>query len=145
MTTMKGEPQSSIEIDDGRAPWQFSLRSLLVVVTFVSVLLAIGVHLGGILVALIAVGILQAGILLSADWLIRPAHRRALAFVTAASWAIVGSSFVIGAIVTSNEIVSNNTGSLLSWSFTISLFGAGALSYYVAMRRWQQLSVRRFE
>jgi hypothetical protein len=142
MTNINAEKPAT-DIDEGPGPWQFSLRSLLIAVTVASILLAIGVHFGGILVALAAVGVSQAGMLLSADWLIRPAHRRALAFVTAASWALIGSTFVIGAVAAIDRIVKNFANSAFSWSVTIVLFVAGALSFYVAKRRWQQLTVRR--
>src|SRR5687767_1337267 len=131
MTTMKDETQTIAEFDASTGPWQFSLRTLLVVVTVASVFLAVGVHFGGIVVAFIAIGLLQATFLLSADWLIRPSHRRALAFFTAASWALLGSAFVIGAIVTIGDIVNSNTSSIVTWSFAMSLCGAGVLSYYV--------------
>jgi hypothetical protein len=143
MTAPKSETQAGVEIDDGHTPWQFSLRTLLIVVTIVSILLAIGVHFGGFIVALATVGLMQAAMLFSADWLIRPEHRRVLAFVTAASWALVGSAFVIMGFATAHKVEVRSSGSILSWSFVISLFGAGALAYYIAHHRWQQLSVRR--
>lgn len=102
-----------------------------------------GVHFGGIIIAIVFIGSLHAGALLSADWLIRPENRRVLAFVTAASWALVGSTFVIGAIQSVDWISKINSLSALSRSVAVALCGAGALSYYIGLRRWQHFNARQ--
>jgi hypothetical protein len=116
--------------------WQFSLRSLLAFVSIVSILLAIGVHYAGAVVALVVWGLFQAGMLVSADWLIQPAHRRALAFLTAASWAIAGSSFVALALFALNGL-DDFAG---SWAGALLLYLGGAFCYFLAALRWRQLT-----
>jgi hypothetical protein len=130
------KPKAETEIDGG--PWQFSLRSLLIVITVASVLLAIGVHYAGVIVALAVVSLMQVGMLVGADWLIRPAHRRALAFVTAASWAVVGSSFVIFAVFSLNHF--NSSIGPLGYIFAICMLAVGTFCYYLANLRWRRLT-----
>jgi hypothetical protein len=130
------KPQAETETD--RGPWQFSLRSLLIFITAASILLAIGVHYAGIIVALAVVGLMQVGMLVGADWLIRPAHRRALAFVTAASWAVVGSSFVIFAVYSLNRL--DSASGMFGYLFALCLMSVGAFCYFLANLRWRQLS-----
>jgi hypothetical protein len=68
--------------------WQFSLRSLLLATTVVSICLAIGTYFAGVAFAVFVLVLLQVAMLFSVDWLIRPANRRMLAFVAAGSWII---------------------------------------------------------
>jgi hypothetical protein len=138
---MKNHQRENSGSDNGNEPWQFSLRGLLVFVTVVSVLLAIGVYYVGIIIALAVVGLIQVGPLLVADWLIRPQHRRTLAFVTAGSWAIVGSSFVIFAVCAASRLVSSS-GSL-NWTFASCSIVGAAFCYFLAGLRWRQLSTPR--
>jgi low temperature requirement protein LtrA len=124
-----------------QAPLQYSLRSLLIFTAVASICVAIGVHLAGVLFALAVMVLLQVATMLLADWLIRPQNRHALAFVTAASWMLLGSVFVIlggriayGAIGTAYQ-------SLL-WATGMCIAGTGVYCYYIASRRWRRLKVR---
>jgi hypothetical protein len=117
--------------------WQFSLRSLFIVTTVVSVCLAISVHLAGLMAIVAVVGLIQAGMLLAGDWLIRPANRRALAFVTAGSWMVLGSGLVILGCYAIYE--ARGPGSL----FGYLLPAAAAGCYYVAFHRWRKLTALR--
>lgn len=126
------------------APWQFSLRSLLVATALISVVLAIGVHLAGVLFALAVIALIQVTTLLSADWLIRPQNRRALAFVTAGSWIVLGSGLVIVGIrdilfrLRTDGLATNFD--LAIWIFALSLISIGIICFYVAAKRWRRLT-----
>jgi hypothetical protein len=142
MEPAKTNPSQAIG-DDSRPPTpaQFSLRSLLLLTTIVSIGLAIGVHFGGVMVVVVAAGLILADTLLSADWLIRPQNRRALAFVTASSWIIVGSGLFIGALH------SIATGALArhddwGWFFAGFLIVAAVASFYIASIRWRKLAAQ---
>jgi hypothetical protein len=110
------ETESATEQDQDstpRATWQFSLRSLFVLTTVASIGLAIGVHYGGFTVVALAAGLILAGALLSADWLIRPQNRRVLAFITASAWIVIGSGIVmlgVEAFVTTNALGKQELG-----------------------------------
>jgi len=120
--------------------WQFSVRDLLIATTVISICLAVGVHFAGFMFVLIAIGVMQAAILLAGDWLIRPQNRRALAFATAGSWATVGSGLLVLLVST-----IFNQESLLSRSkiATSALEGCLAIgcviAFVVAAIRWRQL------
>jgi hypothetical protein len=116
--------------------WQFSLRTLLIVTAFVSICLAIGVHFAGILFALAFAAVIQAAMLLSADWLIRPQNRRALAFVTAGSWIVLGSGLLIIGI---REILMR-IGGTAGWVFASGMVAMGIYCYYIAAKRWRRLT-----
>lgn len=125
-------------------PWQFSLRSLFVVTTTVSILLAIGVHYGGFMVVAIAAGVILVGTLLSADWLIRPQHRRALAFVTASAWIVNGSGIAmlgIEAFVRTSALGKQELG----WPVGAVLIAAGLFCYAIAAWRWVKLAPKSTE
>jgi O-antigen/teichoic acid export membrane protein len=119
--------------------WQFSLRSLLIVTAIVSVCLAIGVHFAGVMFAIGVAAMVQVVMLLAGDWLIRPENRRALAFVTAGSWIVLGSGFLV---VGARDIVTRiDTGSDSAvWIFASCLIGIGVVCYYVAAKRWRRLT-----
>ncbi len=143
MNSDAGDPRTIASDQDQEAvPWQFSLRSLLIVVTVVSVLLTVGVYFAGVLAAFMAVGLVQAAILLFADWLIRPGNRSVLAFVTAASWATIGSSFAIVAGFLAQQMIAGGEENVLSWLFVLFLGVCACVSYVMAKRRWQQLRSR---
>ncbi|HEY3393835.1 MAG TPA: hypothetical protein VGK58_14080 [Lacipirellulaceae bacterium] len=123
--------------------WQFSVRTLLIVTALVSVCLAVGVHYAGFMFALVVIGLIQVATLLSADWLIRPQNRRALAFVTAGSWIVLGSGLLI---VGAREIllrVGINSG-IAGWIFACSMVMIGIYCYYIAAKRWRRLTSRSF-
>jgi hypothetical protein len=128
----------SIDRASQSAPtWQFSLRTLLIVTAFVSVCLAIGVHFAGVMFALALIGLIQVATLLSADWLIRPQNRRALAFVTAGSWMVLGSGlFIVGV----REIYARigAAGETAGWVFAGCMVGIGIYCYYIAAKRWRR-------
>ena len=120
-------------------PWQYSLRALFVLMAVTSICLAIGVQFAGVMAALLVFGLIQAALLLAADWLIRPANRRWLALVTATSWTIVGSAlFILGTRQVSQ--LSGGGDKRLAWTGATALIAVGALCYLVAIRRWRQLT-----
>jgi hypothetical protein len=121
--------------------WQFSLRTLLIATALISVILALGVHLTGFMFALVVIALVQVATLLSADWLIRPQNRRALAFVTAGSWMVLGSGlFVVGV---REVLVRIGTDSGLAiWIFAWCLISIGIICYYIAAKRWRRLTSR---
>jgi hypothetical protein len=117
--------------------WQFSLRSLLIATALISVILAIGVHLTGWMFALAMIALVQIATLLSADWLIRPENRRALAFVTSGSWIVLGSGLLVVSVREALLRIGAASSSAV-WVFTSCLIGAGLGCYYVAARRWRR-------
>ena len=123
---------------------QFSVRDLLVLTTLVSVCLAIGVHYAGFMFVVIAIGLIQVGMLLSADWLIRPNHRKALGFVTAASWIILGSGLLILGfrMLYGDADSADQAAYSASRILGVSFAAAGAVCYITAMIRWHRLSNR---
>lgn len=121
------------------ATWQFSLRNLFVLTTAASIGMAIGVHYGGFMVVAIAAGLILAGALLSADWLIRPENRRALAFVTASAWIVTGSGIAmlgVEAFVTTTTMGKQALG----WPIGTVLVAAGLTCYAIAAWRWMKLA-----
>jgi hypothetical protein len=128
----------------GEPRWQFSVRDLLIAMTVISICLAIGVHFAGFMFVLIAIGVMQAGILLAGDWLIRPQNRRALAFATSASWATVGSGLLVLLIST----IFNHESLLLrskiaTAALEVCLAIGCVIAYVAAATRWRQLSPPR--
>ena len=119
--------------------WQFSLRALLIATTIASACLAVGVHFAGFIFVVVVVGLIQAAMLLGADWLIRPANRRALAFVTAGSWIVLGSGLlIIGASQLYGAIGSNDAAA--AWTLGSCLVAGGISCYYLAAKRWRSLT-----
>src|SRR5262249_43525398 len=90
--------------------WQFSLRGLMIAITIVSVVMALGRYLVGAAFVIFAVVLVESASLLSFEWLIRPENRRFLAFTTAGCWAILGSGLLILGIKVGIGIVSGSTG-----------------------------------
>jgi hypothetical protein len=118
--------------------FQYSLRSMLWLTTIASICLAIGVHYGGFAVVAAAAGLILAGAILSADWLIRPENRRALAFVTAGAWSVIGSGIVmlgVETIAATGSVGKQNLG----WPIGGALVAGGLFCYVLAAWRWQQL------
>lgn len=118
--------------------FQFSTRDLLVATTIISIILAIGVWLGGLVVVVLAVGLVQVVILLAGDWLIRPENRRALAFATTLSWITLGCGLAIIAIKTIVEASDVNASfDWLAIEGALLLGAAGA--FLMARHRWRKL------
>jgi len=111
--------------------WQFSLLGLFVVTTIISVCLAFGVSFPRIAVAVVAIGLVQAGILYLGDWLIRSRGGRTLNRVTSIVRAIFGTAL----LATAASMATSNAGAL---SFILAyLIGAiGLLCWILAWRRW---------
>jgi hypothetical protein len=123
--------------------WQFSIRDLLIATTIISICLAVGVHFAGFMFVLIALGVMQAAILLAGDWLIRPRNRRALAFATAASWATVGSGLLVLLVSTIfNEQSLRSRSEVATWALEACLAVGCVIAYVVAAIRWRQLMPR---
>jgi hypothetical protein len=120
--------------------WQFSLKNLLALTTIVSVCLAVAVHYLGFMMVVLAVGVIQAGTLLSADWLIRPSNRRLLAFVTAASWIVMGCSLLIIGLRAGFDAANASENSAPQWYFSGGILFVAAVCYYIASRRWRSLT-----
>jgi hypothetical protein len=114
---------------------------LLAVVAIVSVCLAIGGQFAGLMLVLVAFGLIQAGMLLAAGWLIRPQNRKWLAIVTAVSWTIVGSGLLVLGTQEACRIPNNGTIGLAG-SVGIMLIVVGVFCYGLAFRRWRQLAAR---
>ena len=119
--------------------WQFSVRSLLIVTAIVSICLAIGVHFAGVMFALAVAAAVQVVMLISADWLIRPQNRRALAFVTAGFWIALGSALLVVG-VRAVFVFDGTKSEPARWMFAWLLVGIGIFCYYVAAKRWRRLS-----
>jgi hypothetical protein len=119
--------------------WQFSLLSLLVVTTVVSICLAIGVSFPRIAVAAVAIGLVEAGILYLGDWLIRSRGGRTVMQVVSIMWALLGSAMLVSAFVTfaaANVPQQSNRPLFLTLA---ALIGAvGLLCWIVARRRWPE-------
>jgi hypothetical protein len=124
--------------------WQFSVRDLLALTTVVSICLAVGTYFAGIIFALVALGIVQAALLLSADWLIWPQNRHLLAFVTAGAWLTTGSGLsILGIGQLIAPLIVSDAYSELGWALGVAFIAAGVLCIYIAVRRWRQLSSPR--
>jgi hypothetical protein len=128
--------------------WQFSLRGLLISTTIVSACLALGTYLAGIAFAVFVLVLLQVLLLLSIDWLIRPANRRLLAFVTGGTWMLTGSGLLAIAAklmlsVPAANTVSSDVNPEVLWSLGLVLAPAAVFCYWFGWRRWRRLSAQR--
>jgi hypothetical protein len=119
--------------------WQFSLRGLLITTTVISDGLAIGSYLAGVAFIIFAVVVIEAATLLSVDWLIRPANRQLLAFVTAGSWMLFGSGLAIMAIKFAYELVEFDKPQVM-WAAICLLAFTAVCCYGFGWRRWRQLT-----
>jgi hypothetical protein len=125
------------------AEWQFSLKSLFVVTTFMSIAMALGTVFLGVALALLVIVLVQVAALLLADWLIRPANRRILAFVTAGSWIIFGSGMLIVAARFALDPAQREQLGDTAWPIcTFFAIGAG-ICYWCGRLRWRQLTASR--
>jgi hypothetical protein len=132
-------PPPVIDSDTPRSWFQFSVRDLLIATTIVSICLAIGVHFVGLMFVVAVIGLLQVGVLLAGDWLIRPENRRALAFVTTGSWATLGSGLLVLSLRAIYAAFDARDPSATS-TLAISLGVGAALCYLLAAYRWKKLT-----
>ena len=122
--------------------WQFSLRSLMVVTTVVSICLAIGTYFVGVAFAGFVLVLLEVVMLFSFEWLIRPANRRMLSFIAAGSWIILGTGLLIVSFsLAYGRLAAGDTSDLWIAIAFIALAALGC--YYVAWRRWKRLKGQR--
>jgi hypothetical protein len=122
--------------------WQFSLRSLLLVTTAVSICLAIGTYFVGIAFAAFVLVLLQVAMLFSIDWLIRPANRRMLAFVAAGSWIVLGSGLLIVSFsLAFGRLEAGDRSGV--WIAIMFITLAAPACYFFAWRRWKRLTAQR--
>ena len=124
------------------AEWQFSLRSLLLVTTVVSICLAIGTYFAGVAFAAFVLVLFQVAMLFSVDWLIRPANRRMLAFVAAGSWIVLGSGLLTVSFSLAYGRISAGDRSG-AWIAIMFLTLAVPFCYWFAWRRWKRLTAQR--
>lgn len=114
--------------------------------TIVSACLAVGVHFVGFMFVVLTLALVQVAALLAGDWLIRPENRRALAFVTAGSWATLGSGLLVLAIRAVYEVFYEGTNSPgkaeAATMLAILLVVGAAFCYLFAAFRWRQLRRR---
>jgi hypothetical protein len=129
-----------------RAPvpreWQFSLRSLLLVTTAVSICLAIGTYFVGIAFAAFVIVLLQVVMLFSVDWLIRAANRRMLAIVVACSWIILGSGLLLVSFSLAGGRLAAGDRSEV-WIAIMVITLTAPICYFFAWRRWKRLTAQR--
>jgi hypothetical protein len=127
------------ESPSDRTPWQYSLRGLLIVTTVVSVVLAIGVRLAGLMYVLGALAVIQVATILAADWLIRPQHRWALAMVSAGSWIALGTGL---ALIGGMQLyrLTGSGAQAEAWIIAWCALAAAAYCYSIALRRWRRLT-----
>ncbi len=139
-TVVHNETITETPARDSTTPpeWQFSLRSLFAVTTIVSIVLALGTYFAGFVFVVAVVALIQVATLLAADWLIRPANRRALAFVTAGSWIVLGSGVAIIAFLQFYWAYANRSS--LQWFFGNCLTVAAVVCFYTAAHRWRKLT-----
>jgi hypothetical protein len=137
-------------MDHGLVPreWQYSLRGLLVSTSIVSACLAVGTYLAGIAFAIFVLVLLQVALLLSVDWLIRPANRRLLAFITSGTWMLTGSGLlIIGATLIlgfrTGGTLSKSVGPEVLWTIGLIFAPAAAFSYWFGWRQWRRLTTQR--
>jgi hypothetical protein len=123
--------------------WQFSLKSLFVVTTVLSIAMALGTVFLGVALALFVFVLVQVATLLLADWLIRPANRRILAFVTAGSWIIFGSGMLIVAARFALDPAQREQLGDTVWPICIFFAICAAFCYWCARMRWRQLTASR--
>lgn len=123
--------------------WQFSLKSLFVVTTVLSIAMALGTIFLGVALVLLVIVMVQVATLLLADWLIRPANRRILAFVTAGSWIIFGSGMLIVAARFAFDPAQRDQLGDMVWPISTFFAIGAAFCYWCGRVRWQQLTANR--
>jgi hypothetical protein len=119
--------------------WQFSLRSLLLATTVVSICLAIGTYFAGVAFAAFVLVLLEVAVLFSFEWLIRPANRRVLAFATAGSWIVLGSGMLIVSFSLAYGHLAAGDRSVV-WTAIMFITLAAPVCYWIAWRRWKRLT-----
>ena len=131
-----GEPRIQRPVPN---EWQFSLRSLLIATAAVSVVIFLGMYLAGIAFVVFVIVLIQATALLAGDWLIRPANRRLLAFVTTGSWMVAGSGLLMIGLQVMWDILFGITFSEM-WAGVVVLSFIAAGCYCFAWRSWKRLT-----
>jgi hypothetical protein len=129
--------------DADRAPvpreWQFSLRSLLLVTTVVSICVAMGTYFVGVAFAAFVLVLLEVVALFSFEWLIRPVNRRLLSFVVTGSWIILGSGMLIVSFsLAYGRLAAGDTSDV--WFAIMFIALTAPVCYFVAWRRWKRLT-----
>lgn len=118
--------------------WQFSLGGLMVVTTAVSVIMAFGTYLVGFWFVVFVIVLTQVATLVATDWLIRPANRPALAFVTAVTWITAGSGFLIlGATMIFAKVASDFI--MYTWPVVAIFVCTAIFCFWSAWRKWRLL------
>jgi hypothetical protein len=123
--------------------WQFSVRDLLALTTFVSIGMAVGIYFAGLLFGLVVLGAILAALLLSADWLIRPQNRHLLALVTVGAWFATGSGLVILGIGQPLAVSLVRFDRDIPWKVGGCVVAAGIFCFYIAARRWRRLTAQQ--
>jgi hypothetical protein len=82
--------------------------------------------------------VIQVAVMLASDWLIRPTNRRALAFVTAGSWIILGSGLLVIAVQQAIAILASPRLDMM-WASVMFLSGFALVCYLLGWHRWRQL------
>lgn len=113
--------------------WQFSLLVLLAATTLISICLGLAVHFPVFMAVVIGLGLIQAAVFFTADWLIRTARPRGWALATAAAYVVLGSgfAFVGGSLA---YVAGGATGG------SNALMGGGFVCYLAA---WLRLRLTR--
>jgi hypothetical protein len=138
-TSDHNDGTSVVNSPQTRPRFQFSIRDLLVTTTIVSICLAVGVHFVGFMAVVGALCVTQVAVLLASDWLIRPENRRALAFVSAGTWAILGSGlFALAFSALYQAAISANSQAPSTLAICLAI-GAG-LSWFMAAYRWRKMT-----
>lgn len=122
--------------------WQFSLRSLLIATAAASVVMVLGMYLAGIAFVVFVIVLMQAATLLASDWLIRPANRQLLAFITAGSWMVAGSGLLLIDLQVMWDILFGITFNEM-WPGVAVLSFMAACCYWFAWRSWKRLNAQR--
>jgi hypothetical protein len=124
--------------------WQFSLRGLFILTTILCAYLALAAALPLDEFVLLSVMLFLVAVLLSVEWLIRPANRHILACVTAGLWMFFGIALLIISIAIAMALIT--AGSDDSVWLAVVLFTLMAIACFrVGRRTWRQLTAYRRE
>jgi hypothetical protein len=111
---------------------------MFVVTGIVAACLAAGYYFPTAVLVVVSLGLMQVGIVVAGDWLIRPANRRRLALVISAAWLLLGCmSAFIGCFVLLRSIRAGADDSV--WAASFSFLAAAIYFHYVAYSRWRKM------